>query len=759
MFKKDSRSTDPNGRPDQTMHKLAVGLPTKSKLVLLVFSVLMVGSTTIVAQKQLTVEAIYSRELQGSLQRRIQWVPDGSGFTYVQADPENPRHLNIWRHDLKSQKRQVLVSSKEVSALSEPRQEKRFTLNSYFWSPDGKSILIPSPNDLYLYDLAGKRTRQLTNDRAEERDPTFSPDSRRIAFLKNHNLHVLDIASGQSTRLTTEGEEHILSGRFDWVYEEEFSIRTGFYWSPDSRYIAYFMLDERHVNEFPLVDFIPVHNKYEPMRYPKAGDANAYVKIGIVAVDGTNGVTRWMDIGAETDIYIPRIKWLKDGKHLAIIRLNRDQNHLELLVADIANGQTRLLLEENETNGWIDINDDWQLLDDGRHFVWLSMAGKGGNAVAHEWPHLYLYDLQGMLVRQITSGNWEVSNVAGVDEKNKNIYFTGTRQSHLERHLYKIKFDGSGLQQLTTRPGWHSINLSKDCKYFIDQFSNLTTPTQAILHANDGQIVEAIAANDIPALNEYHLGAPEFGTFTTPEGDVLHYWMLKPVDFDASKKYPVLMHVYGGPGSQTVVNRWGGSTGLWHQILAQKGYIIVSVDNRGTGGRGKNFMMQTYKNLGELEVKDQIHAAQWLANLPYVEASRIGIWGWSYGGYMAAFCILKGNEIFKTAVSVAPVTDWRNYDTIYTERYMLTPQKNPEGYDRTAPVKFAKELKGNLLLVHGANDDNVHLSNTLQLAMALQEARKPFSLMIYPQKDHGISGQDTRIHLFNMITDYLVKNL
>jgi dipeptidyl-peptidase-4 len=268
-----------------------------------------------------------------------------------------------------------------------------------------------------------------------------------------------------------------------------------------------------------------------------------------------------------------------------------------------------------------------------------------------------------------------------------------------------------------------------------------------------------IASNDKPELKEYQLSTPEFGTFATPEGDVLHYWMIKPVDFDAAKKYPVLMHVYGGPGSQTVVNRWGGNNGLWHQMLAQKGYLIFSVDNRGTGARGKEFMMRTYKRLGELEVQDQIYAAKWLATLPYVDATRIGIWGWSYGGYMAAFCILKGNDVFKTAVSVAPVTDWRNYDTIYTERYMLTPQKNPQGYDQTAPVKYAKDLKGNLLLVHGATDDNVHLSNTLQMAKALQDARKPFSLMIYPQKEHGISGQDTRIHLFNMITDYILKNL
>lgn len=702
------------------------------------------------AQKQLTVEAIYGgRELSGSLPSAVQWTPDGKAFTYFQRSEDGK--LNVWRYDLASKQKSILMDSKNVSALAEQRQENRFTLGNYFWSPDGKAILLPSKNDLHLYDIASGATKRLTNDEAEERDPQFSPDSRRIAFLKNHNLHVLDLASGTTRQLTTEGQEHILIGKFDWVYEEEFSIRTGFYWSPDSRHIAYFQLDEREVPVFPLVDFIPVHNVYEPMRYPKAGDKNSIVKIGVIGVEGTNGGTRWVDLGPETDIYVPRIKWLPNSAELAVLRLNRDQNHLEFLLADAATGATRLLFEEKESNGWIDINDDWRFIANGQQLLWLSLRDG--------WSHLYLYDMNGKVVRQVTQGQWGVTEVEGVDEKNKLIYFTATEKSHLESHLYKIKWDGAGMKRLTTRDGHHAINMSDNTKFYFDNFSNVSTPTQAVLHKNDGSIVEVIEPNNIPALQEYQFSAVEFSTMTTSDNVVLHYSMIKPPNFDPNKKYPVLMYVYGGPGSQTVVNRWGSSRGHWHQLLAQKGYIVVSVDNRGTGGRGKQFMMQTYKNLGELETTDQINAAKWLAQQPYVDAGRIGIWGWSYGGYMSAFCLLKGNEVFKAAVSVAPVTDWRNYDTIYTERFMLTPAKNPEGYERTAPVKYAKNLKGKLLLVHGANDDNVHMSNALQLAMALQDARKPFDFMIYPRKQHGISGRDTQVHLFNMITDFLLENL
>ncbi len=702
------------------------------------------------AQKKFTVEDIFAgQELAGKTVSGLQWMADGSGFSYFQREADGT--LSIRKHDFKTKRRSVLIDSKQVKVLADEKKEKRFTLGNYFWSPDGKSILLPSQNDLHLYDLASGQTRQLTSDNLEERDPQFSPDSKKIAFVKNDNLHVLDIATMQAKQLTTQGKEHIQVGKFDWVYEEEFGIRTGFFWSPDSRRLAYFQLDENNVTVFPLTDFIPVHNNYEPMRYPKAGDKNSIVKIGVVDVDAANGSdTRWMDIGSETDIYIPRIKWTTDPSKLAILRLNRDQNHIELLLANIATGATQKVFAEKETSGWIDINDDWQFLKDGK-FLWLSMADG--------FPHLYLHDMNGKLVRQITKGEWHVQEVSGVDEKSGTIYFISSATSPLERQLYKIKIDGSGMVRLSKENGTHRINLSPDSKYYIDTFSNTTTPTRYSLHTNSGSLVEVLEPNVIPSLNDYSISPQVFGSLTTPRGDALNYWMIKPANFNPLKKYPVLMFVYGGPGSQTVLNAWGGNNFYWYQILADKGYIIFSVDNRGTGSRGKAFMMSTYKNLGTQEVEDQISAAQWLGNQAYVDASRIGIWGWSYGGYMAAFCILKGAEVFKTAISVAPVADWRNYDSIYTERYMLTPEKNPEGYKNGAPLNFAKELKGNLLLVHGLNDDNVHASNAMQLAMALQDARKPFSLMIYPRKDHGIAGHDTRAHLYNMMTDFLLRNL
>jgi len=466
------------------------------------------------AQKKFSVESIFAeRELSGKTVSGVQWMTDGSGFTYFQRDSAGT--LNIWKYDFKSKKRSILIDSKKVTALSEQRQENRFSLGNYFWSPDGKSILLPSKNDLHLFDVASGQTRQLASDSLEERDPQFSPDSKKIAFVKNHNLHVLDIASAQTKQLTTQGEAHILVGKFDWVYEEEFSIRTGFFWSPDSRHLAYFQLDERQVTVFPLTDFIPVHNDYQPMRYPKAGDKNSIVKIGVVDVEATNGSsTRWMDIGNETDIYIPRIKWTHDPAKLAILRLNRDQNHIELLLADITTGATQKIFEEKENNGWIDINDDWQFLKDGK-FLWLSMADG--------FPHLYLYDMSGTLVKQITKGEWHVHDVSGVDEKSGAIYFTATEKSPLERQLYKIKLDGSGMVRLSKGDGAHRINMSPGAKYYIDTFSNITTPPRYSFYSNSGSLIEVVEPNDIPALKEYSLAHRHLGMeLRRLHGGVLH---------------------------------------------------------------------------------------------------------------------------------------------------------------------------------------------------------------------------------------------
>ena len=702
-----------------------------------------------ISQKQLTVEGIYENQaLMPESISGTHWIDQGKKLTFYRAERENGRRT-IWQYDLRTRKQTVLLDSGQQPELQAPRREKRFTLPNYIWSPDEKAILLPADNDLYLFTVKDSSMRRLTHDEAEERDPQFSPDGAKLAYLKNRNLVVLDIASGSETQLTTEGAEHVFIGQFDWVYEEEFGIRTGFFWSPDGQSIAFWKLDETRVPEFPIVDFIPTHNTITTMRYPKAGDANSVVQIGVV--DVSTGKTTWMDLGADDDMYIPRIRWTHTANTLAIIRLNRDQNHLELMLADARSGQTRVLFGERQDNGWIAIADDFRFLKNRKQLLWTSRRDG--------WRHAYLVDLQSGRFRQITRGDWDITRLAGVDEKRQRLYYLSTEVSPLERQLFEIKFDGTGKRRISRAPGTHAVELAPDFRHFMDTHSDIDHAPAVTVRRMDGSRLDFILQNDLPALQEYNLAKVEFLQVPAADGTPLHAFMIKPPDFDPGKKYPVLVYNYSGPGSQIVRHAWGGSRFLWHQLLAQNGIIVFGMDNRGTGSRGNDFMMATYKNLGDLESQDQIAGARWLAAQRYVDGKRIGIWGWSYGGYTAGLTFLKAKGLFKVGIAVAPVTDWRNYDTIYTERFMLTPAKNPEGYLKSSWLAYVDQLQGKLLLVHGSADDNVHLANTMQLAYAFQNARKPFDLMIYPRKLHGIGGTDTRVHLFNYLTQYILENL
>lgn len=704
-------------------------------------------TTSIPAQTLLTVEDIYGSDMYSAkIVSGIRWTPDGRYFTYMEEDEATDR-IFIKRFDLLSGSRRVLVDSEIVDVLEKEGREKRFTIPNYHWSPEGNRILIPSNRDLFLFHVESGRVQRLTDDPDKERDPTFSPDGRWIAYLKRHNLVVLNIENGTESSLTVNGTEDLLIGRFDWVIEEEFSIRTGFFWSPDSRFLAYYEVNPSLEPEFPIVDFIPVHNELNPLRYPKAGDPNAVVRIGIVPVEG--GETRWIDAGGENS-YLPRIHWLNDSERIAVQRLNRDQNRLDLLLADVETGQTRLLLTETDSNGWVDVDDHITFLDDNRHFLWTSERSN--------WKHIYMYRLDGSMVRQMTQGLWDVVELEGVDEEEKLLYFTATEKNAIERHLYCIDYDGKGFRQLTFEAGTHDIRMSPACDYYLDVFSNTTTPPRTTLHLSDGRLAHIIESGEIVALEDHALARKEFLTIKTDDGLELNAAIIKPLDFDPSKKYPVLIHTYGGPGSQRVRNIWPGERGLWHQLMVQKGYLIFVVDNRGTGWKGNDFKNRVYRNMGN-GVIDQMGGARYLSSLPYVDADRIGIWGWSGGGWMTCLAMTRGAEYFKAGVAVAPVTDLRNYDTIWTERYMDQPEDNPTGYDESNPMSYIDAYRGGLLLIHGDADDNVHLSNTMQMAYALQNARKPFQMMIYPRKLHGILGRDTRVHLFNTITDFLLKNL
>ena len=576
----------------------------------------------------------------------------------------------------------------------------------------------------------------------------FSPDGGRIGFVRSHNIYILDLKTGKEKQLTRDGAEHVLNGVFDWVYEEEFGLADGWEWSTDGTHIAYWQSDESCIPEFTMTDFMTPGSDPISYRYPKPGDRNSTVRIGIVSLKDSK--TRWIDPGTEKDIYIPWMQWLPDGKTLGMIRLNRLQDTLNVMSADSKNGKTKNIFTET-TNSWISEEYDLHFLNGKNGFFRIS--DRDGYA------HIYLVDMKGAIVNQVTKGKWEVSSIAGVDEKSQTIYFVAAMRTPLEKQFYSIRFDGTHLQQLTPDGFSHAPNLSPNNKYFLDTYSSIDTLPRFVLMKTEGEKIRDVEGSGGGLFKGFAAGRDTFITVTTHDGAVLNGWMLKPSCFTASGKYPLLFDVYGGPGSQSVVNRWGGSMHLWQFMMAEKGYLVVSIDGRGTGQRGKAFRSVVYRHLGTIDVNDQIEAAHILAKLPYIDSARIGIWGWSYGGYMAISTLLKGGEIFKTAVAVAPVTDWRLYDDIYTERYMGLPAENPEGYRESSTLTYAHLLKGNLLLIHGTTDDNVHLQNSMQLIEALQNAGKHFDTMFYVDKNHSMYGGNTRVHLFETITNYLMEKL
>ena len=709
-------------------------------------------------RKDFTVEEIYgSDKFAGDSLRSVQWLPDSKRFSYMERDSMTGVD-NIWVYEAAAGKRTLLV---DASKLVLREGDQPFPILHYLWSPDGDKILfadklraraVKTGGNFFLYDIRTQKFQKLTDANEPQVNVQFSPDGKIIGFVRSNNIYVMDLASGTETLLTFDGAEHVLNGHFDWVYEEEFKIIVGWKWSPDSKRIAYWQLDENRVPEFPIMNFEPLHQQVTTMRYPKAGDPNSIVRIGIVSLETKQ--TTWADIGSEDDIYIPRIKWTRNPNVLSIQRMNRAQNKLELLLADATTGKTRVILTEEEDT-WVDVRDHLTFLEQDQ-FLWSSERDG--------FLHFYLYAMDGSLIRQVTRGPWEVDKLCAVDENHRTIYFTSTEQSPLERHVNRIRLEGTHMQRLSEEEGWHEAKFSPDVSKYIHTYSSSSIPPRVSLRNNDGRLVRSIEDNPMHILNEYRMSKMAFFAFTTSDGIILNGWMIKPPGFSSNggeptKKYPALLFVYAGPGSQTVKNFWDGNRYLWHQLMAQKGYIVASVDNRGTGARGKAFKSITYKNLGKWESNDQIEAAKFLGSLPYVDPSRIGIWGMSYGGYLASLATFVGSDVFKTAVAVAPVTDWRFYDTIYTERYMLRPEENPEGYAESAPLMHAEKLHGSYLLIHGTADDNVHWQNSVMLADQLQKHGKHFDTMFYHGKYHGIRGQNTRVHLFTLIMNFILENL
>ena len=605
-------------------------------------------------------------------------------------------------------------------------------------------------DDNYVFDLKTKKTTKLS-DKGLQMYADFAPKGNRVAYVVDNNLYYKDLNTNAEFSITTDGKwNEIINGGTDWVYEEEFTLVRAFAWSPDGSKIAYYKFNESQVPQFDMMTYkgelYPVNYSF---KYPKVGEPNS--KVDIYIYDLPTGKTTKAEITKPYE-YIPRIKWTNDGSALCIFTMNRLQNDLELFLADPATGKTRSMFHETATY-YLEINDDLTFLQDNKSFIWKSERDG--------WYHVYRYDMQGNLINQITSGNYEVTEVLGVDEKNGLLYYMSTEESPFERHLYSVQLDGKKKKKITTRPGNNHVDFSEGYTYFINSNSTFMQPDYITLCNNSGKEIRVLEDNKALQndVNQLHIKAPEFITIPTETGGDLFAYMIKPYDFDPSKKYPVFMTVYGGPGSQEVIQGFDGFNMMWHQMLAQKGYIIVCVDNRGTGARGRDFRQVTYGQLGKYEVDDQIASAKWLAKQSYVDGSRIGIWGWSYGGYMSGLCITRGSDVFKTAISVAPVTNWKYYDNIYTERYMGTLETNPTGFDANAPMAYANMLKGNLLLVHGTGDDNVHFQNSVEFINALVKNNKQFDLMVYPDRNHGIYGGKTRLHLYTLMTNYIVDNL
>ncbi len=699
-----------------------------------------IATQTAFSQKALTVEdiwknyAYYPKYLYG-----LNSMNDGMHYTVQEQ-------TGVVKYDYKTGTKvgEYAFGSLEAEEYSFSEDESKILI-----STESEGIYRYSSRGYYhVYDVKTKKTTSLPKHN-KIMSPAFNPAATQLAYVADNNIYIYDLASEKETQVTTDGAiNSIINGQGDWVYEEELVLVRAFEWSPDGKKIAFVRFDETNVPQFEMAMFegeLYPHD-YE-FKYPKVGEKNSVVSAHLYdlaskKLEKINGLPEYE--------YIPRIKWA-NATDLLVFTMNRLQNNLKINKITTPANTVSLLMEETAPC-YLEINDHMEFLSDGS-FIWYSE--RDGNY------HLYHYDKTGKLINQITKGAWDVTDVYGVDEKAKVIYFESAEVSPMERHAYSISLDGKTKKQLTKNKGVNRVEFTSGFQYYIVTHSTIATAPSMTLYDNKGKEVRMLVDNSTlnSKLKTTGINDPEFFTFKNTDGTVLNGYMIKPMNFDPNKKYPVFMTVYGGPGSQEVMDEWGGQNYLWFQMLAQQGYMIACVDNRGTGARGRDFRTVTYKQLGKLEVDDQIDAAKYLGTLNYVDKTRIGIFGWSYGGYMTSLCITRGADVFKTAIAVAPVSNWKFYDSIYTERYMGTKESNPTGYDANSPTSFADKLKGNFMLIHGTADDNVHWQNSAELINAMVKANKQFELFIYPDKNHGIYGGNTRLHLFNMMTNFIKNKL
>lgn len=745
--------------------------------------ILFLMSTPALAQKKaLTLDAIHASDtFDAETFRRGTWADEGPIVRYIEAGANGATHLVAYNLEDDTQERLI-----DGTKLFADDVQRLIEIEDYAYSQDKSKVLLYTDSErvwrqntkgyYYLYDLTAETLTRIS-DRAKgfQMFAKLNPAGDKVAFVRDRNLFMVDLGTMSETQLTSDGADGtIINGTFDWVYEEEFGLRDGWSWSPDGNHIAFFKLDESATKDFVMADLRSQYPDLINFRYPKAGEDNSEVQVGVL--DVATGEIEFLDTntwnaGGDTHEYISRMGWTPeiDGEHQVwMFRMDRDQNDLELMYAQPSDQDVSAVVSEKEDT-WISVRGSkLTFLGNGSHFVWESEVDG--------YTHLYLYSNDGEMVAPITSGEWDVAQFHGIDEERGVAYFTAAIESPLERHLYSIDLnmrpdDGtiapSPPTKITQEAGTHAINMSSDLRYYIDTFSNATTPPSVRLHAINGEALKTLAGNDNlkETLTEYAIPEPEFVTVPAADGTPLNAMLYKPSDFDPNKAYPLMMYVYGGPGSQTVRDNWGGARALWFAFLAEEMDVLVaSVDNRGTGARGKAFKSVTYKRLGQIEADDQIAAAQHFGSQSYVDADRIGIWGWSYGGYMTLMSMMYGDgpTTFKLGVSGAPVTDWRLYDTIYTERYMSTPQKNQAGYDDGSALNYVDQLTDDqrLLIIHGDLDDNVHYQQSIQLLEKLQEANKYVQFMVYPGLNHGaVRNPRTQRHVYTLMTNFIRDNL
>lgn len=709
--------------------------------------------------KPLTIEAIFAEGgLTGRGPENIKWSPDGSKVSFVQRDDAGD-HGELWYVDAATGEKKVLVSEAKLASLApdankikDERERERVTryhVAAYVWAPDSKHLLFDSNGQLWLYDLDNGTALQFTSSPDPSEDPKFSPDGKRIAFLRKHNLYVEPISGQGGKQLTNDTDENILNGEVDWVYAEELNVRSHYFWSPDSTQIAFLQMDERPVPTYPITDWLPTHPKADMEKYPKAGDPNPVVRLGVVGAKG--GKPKWMSLTSDTDIYIPRFGWVRDGILWAQV-MNRVQDTIDLYFVDVKSGTSRKVLTESSPDAWVNVNDDFHVLKSGDRFLWSSW--RDGNT------HLYLYSFdkqnplsgEAKLERQLEKGDYEMLGVEAVDDNA--VYFTANQGDLHQQHVFWVKLDGSDFHRVSSHEGVHFANFSDDGKHWMDLLSAELAPPRWSFCGGSGPCSKVWEGR---SLAEYGLIAPKFLEFKAEDGTTLYGQLQLPPN--AAGKIPLIVNVYGGPAAQLVRSDSGGPTEWFHQILLQKGFAVFTVDNRGTPNRDRKFSTAIRHQFGAVELRDQLAALnQLLAQYPQLDKDRVGIWGWSNGGSMTLYAMTH-SDLFKTGVAVAPVTDQRNYDTIYTERYMGLPKDNIKGYDDAVLPRVADKLHGALFLVHGTSDDNVHFQNSIQMIDALVKADKPFRLMIYPGKTHSISGKAARTHLFQLIEEHFEREL